>query len=350
MSHPKTILICPLNWGLGHATRCAPIIQKLIDQQHKVLIAAAGESFNWLQHQFPGQTMIEMPNLNIQYSSILPQNWVIASQFVKLKRHQAQNKKYIDALVEEHTIDVIISDNCFGCYHKDVFSIYMTHQLNIQGFGSNLANTWHQREMNNYNFWWIVDSLNEKDTLAHNLVVADFTFDINSTKIGLLSHLELTPTFSFPEYNYEVLVILSGPEPQRTVLLENAMKLGRTIKGKIAICGLLIPEKIEVETNMTLFPKLNTEELYALIQQAQHLIMRSGYSSLMDLSCIGREAWVIPTPGQSEQEYLHNKCEVLSSDKKKSLEQIALKVFPNLKRFKPKPYKNLIPDITHYRL
>jgi len=64
----KTILIAPLDWGLGHATRCIPVIRTLINMGNTVIIATSGKQKSLLQTEFPELKIIELNGYNVHYT------------------------------------------------------------------------------------------------------------------------------------------------------------------------------------------------------------------------------------------------------------------------------------------
>jgi UDP:flavonoid glycosyltransferase YjiC (YdhE family) len=64
----KTILIAPLNWGLGHATRCIPIIKALQENNYIPIIASDGIALELLQKEFPYVQTLKLPSYKIEYA------------------------------------------------------------------------------------------------------------------------------------------------------------------------------------------------------------------------------------------------------------------------------------------
>ncbi|NBP69699.1 MAG: glycosyltransferase, partial [Cytophagia bacterium] len=128
----KRILITPLDWGLGHATRCIPIIKELLHQNHQVMIASSGLALNLLKEEFPQLTFFQLPSYKATYARWLPLMlkvfWQSPFFFFVIRKEHAIVKQ----LVKDHRIDVVISDNRYGCYAKATKSIFITHQLTIQ--------------------------------------------------------------------------------------------------------------------------------------------------------------------------------------------------------------------------
>ena len=64
----KKIIVAPLNWGLGHATRCIPIINGLLENGFEPIIASDGVALELLKKEFPKLISFELPSYNIKYA------------------------------------------------------------------------------------------------------------------------------------------------------------------------------------------------------------------------------------------------------------------------------------------
>ena len=303
MLKKQTILVAPLHWGLGHATRCIPIISALLKSNFDVLLASDGAALKLLQLEFPDLEYIKLPSYHIKY----PKNgryfkWKLLLELPRIQKVISEEKKIIKTLVLEGKIDGIISDNRFGVYNKKIPSVFLTHQLNVlSGTTSLISSKIHQRIIKKFDACWVPDEdtaiMNLSGKLGH---MKRQIFPV--TYIGILSRMR---KIDIPIKN-EILVILSGPEPQRT-LFENQLKelFVKSEKSILMVQGIVEKEqKWSKWGNVKLVNYLKSEELEAEINASDIIISRSGYSSLMDLTAIGKKAFFIPTPGQYEQEYL----------------------------------------------
>lgn len=305
----KTILICPLNWGLGHATRCVPIINALNKQGHKVIVAADKAPLAFLQKTFPDLEFIEFPGFNPIYSRSNSQVLKMISSIPSALRHFRRDHKTLESIVKNNHIDIVISDNRFGCWSKEVHSVFITHQLHIQTpvfwrWATPIVSLFNNSYIKKYDEIWIPDNEHEP-SLAGKL-----SHPANNRKkvsyIGYLSRFKHDNQDIIEKTN-KYLVILSGPEPQRTILENKVLDQARKIKDNVLIlrakpdtCDLLedIPE------NVSIFNHVDDEMFVRLVNSAEVIICRGGYSSLMDLVRMDRTAYLVPTPGQTEQEYL----------------------------------------------
>lgn len=308
MKSKKNILVCPLNWGLGHATRCVPIIRTLLELGHNPIIAADKAPLIFLQKEFPDLKFIKLPGFEPYYSKGDSQVFKLLSSIPNALINFKKEHKVIEKLVEEYNIDIIISDNRFGCWSKKVHSIYITHQLHIQvpkylKWTSPIINLLHKNYINKYDELWIPDVKDEPSLSGDLSHPADIK--IKTTYIGFLSRFssEIKDDIKVIEH----LVILSGPEPQRTILEDIIIKQAKEITGTVVILRAK-PDQEELPKNtphnVFFFNHADDKTFTDLVARAKNIICRGGYSSLMDLIKINRNAYLVPTPGQTEQEYL----------------------------------------------
>lgn len=301
----KRILIAPLNWGLGHATRCIPIIEALENHDFEPIIASDGIALALLQKEFPHLQALELPSYNIEYA----QNgenfkWKLFKQIPRMFAAVRAERKIIQQWVNERQLDGIISDNRLGIHSAKVPSVFITHQLNVlTGNTSWLTTKIHHYFIKKFTECWVPDTA-EKPNLSGKLGhLKDNTLNIKH--IGPLSRLRKKPT----DQIYDLMVLLSGPEPQRT-LLETKLKdeLKNFDGNVIFIRGVVEAEqKITQRFNVTCYNFMNSTELELAFNQSKMVLSRSGYTTIMDLAKLGKKAFFIPTPGQYEQEYLAKK-------------------------------------------
>ena len=109
----------------------------------------------------------------------------------------------------------------------------------------------------------------------------------------------------------DYLISLSGPEPQRSILEQVLLDQLSYLNGKIVMTlGKTEIESQQILDNITTYSFLTKSQREILLNKANMVIARSGYSTIMDLGVIHTKGLLIPTPGQIEQEYLgkyHNK-------------------------------------------
>lgn len=310
----KRVLVAPLDWGLGHTTRCIPVIQELLHQDFTVLLVAEGNSANLLGKEFPSLTILSLKGYQISYSNTKAFFKVkLFSQIPKISKAIKQEHTWLKQIIEEYQIDIVVSDNRYGLYNTKIKSIFITHQLAIEtgnAFTNWLVQKLNYRQTNKFDQCWIPD--NEGPFEFAGKLSHPKEMPVNLTKyIGILSRFKKETA----EKNIDLLVLISGPEPQRTAL-ENMMLLQMK---KVSLKMVLVRglpgasnKIINTNKNLQIFDHLSATELNKLIQSSKIVIARSGYSTIMDLITLQQKAILIPTPGQTEQEYL---AEYLASKK-----------------------------------
>ena len=308
MTSKKNVLIAPLDWGLGHATRCIPVITEFLTLGANVIISGSGNSLLLLKKEFPQLTAIELPGYNVSYSQDANMLWAMLKQAPKIFMAIAKEKNAVKKIVERHNIDIIISDNRYGLRHQKTKNIFITHQLNIQvpdsmAFLHSFVNRINAGYINRFHECWIPDA-NDGFKLS-GVLSCSKNISVPVNFIGPLSRFNKSVAKK-QDYLYPIMVILSGPEPQRTIvegkIIDQLFKLNAAalvIRGRPADTQELKSRgMIDFRNHAT------TAEILSSISADTVFISRSGYSTLMDLSVLGNKAILIPTPGQTEQEYL----------------------------------------------
>jgi uncharacterized protein (TIGR00661 family) len=305
------ILICPLDWGLGHATRCVPIIRQLLAFPCRVYIAGQGRSLDFLKTEFPDCQFINLPSYRFIYSrkGSMSLAMLLSSPHILygiLREHFALKK-----IIRQFGIHGLISDNRFGLWNKNIPCVYMTHQVRIKtnsskSFLEPILFKVHKYFIRKYDFLWIPDFESEP-SLAGELSHL-FDDSIQPHYIGPLSRF--TGSEKDHETNesdrVEILAIVSGPEPQRSIFEAMITEQAAMVQAKIILLRGIPGEKVEpiVKDNLTIYAHVESNRLKSLIEKAGIVLCRPGYSSIMDLAVMGKKAFFVPTPGQTEQEYL----------------------------------------------
>jgi len=303
-SSPKRILVAPLDWGLGHATRCIPIIRELIRRKAEIFIASSGHALILLRQEFPDLIFFELPAYRMHYSKRLPFSVNLFLQAPKFFKAEKLEHDQITKVVEEHKVDLIISDSRVGCWSNSVPSVFITHQVNLQmplllKWLSPAVNRLNHRWINRFTHCWIPDEL--ENPISGKL---SSTQSINARFIGILSRFKQLAGI---EKKYNLLVLLSGPEPQRTVLEEILLKQLMNFSSNVFFVRGLPGENHLAQhnnRNVSFANHLPSDELNNIIEESELIICRSGYSTVMDMARLAKKVIFIPTPGQTEQEYL----------------------------------------------
>ena len=296
------ILVAPLNWGLGHATRCIPIINSLTEEGFDPVIASDGAALNLLKAEFPYLEHYQLPSYNITYSKKSSHlKWKLFQQTPHIFKTIAKERKTTTALVKELNISGIISDNRWGVISSFVPSAFMTHQLKVLSGSATFFSTKIQHHyIKQFDECWIPDAEDEPN-LSGKMGHGEKP-PVPLKYLGILSRF----TKETPPPLYDVLVVLSGPEPQRE-MLENIIfsELKKSEYKVILVRGVFEKEQEKVTTNnICCYNFLTSSELEFYLNRSRIVICRAGYTGIMDLVKLKKKAILIPTPGQYEQEYL----------------------------------------------
>ncbi len=332
MAPGKNILISPLDWGLGHTTRCIPLAKTLQDRGHKIFFAVNETQKTLLKDELSNVEYIHHEGYNVKY----PNNgWMAIKMLLEspkiLNRIKSENQE-LEAILNHHPIDFVISDNRFGFHTNKVPCAYITHQINIQA-PSIIEPTIYKRHLkyiNQFNHCWIPD-FKKHPGLGGNL--SHKNTPENAHFIGPLTRFRETKNET--PHTYEYLAIISGPEPQRSNFEKILIKELSLSNAKCAIIAGTPNRKHDLNKheNIDYYHHLNTTDFASLAQHSRNIICRPGYSSIMDLNTLKKPVFFIPTPGQTEQEYLAKLYEKKGIDWCKQndfkLENCKFSVFPN---------------------
>lgn len=305
MKIKRRILVAPLNWGLGHATRCIPIINALIAKGFEPVLASDGMALALLQQEFPNLEHIELPGYNVKYAKKGRDfKLKLISEIPKIQQAISAEKKVTKALIKQYKINGIISDSRFGVYSKNVPSVFITHQLKVlSGSTTWLSSKINKNIINRFDACWVPD-FSEHPNLSGKLG-HDIKLKLPIRYIGPLSRLEKKHL----KQKYHILVLLSGPEPQRSMLEKILLNALESFNGSVLLIRGLIEteQKTEQKNNIHICNFMTSDALEIAINESDIIISRSGYTTIMDLAKLGKKAFFIPTPGQFEQQYLAEK-------------------------------------------
>ena len=309
MSFTKSprILIAPLDWGLGHAARCIPVIKEFIHQEAEVIVYGSPHVLNYLKKHFPNLEQIRSNEQEIQYAKHLPAWLKILLQTNKISKNIKLEYTNLQSLIKTRQIDGVISDNRYGCYSKSISCVLITHQLNprvprafafLRKLIQHKVTVW----TSHFDEIWIPD-LPGSHSLSADLSIAT-SKNSKHKHIGILSRFTSDQIVHNTRNGY--LAIISGPEPQRTIFFQELLRIEKSLSLRMTFIIDKISNKVSSDemNNIRILVQPNDNEFLQEISNAQHIVCRSGYSSLMDLIRLKRTALFIPTPGQTEQEYL----------------------------------------------
>lgn len=284
---------------MGHATRCVPVIKTLLSNGNTVIIGTTSLTEKIFKEEFPELERLQLPEYDISYSSVLPLWLKLGTQYPKILNAIKQEHELLETYILEKKIDIVVSDNRYGLYSKDAHSIIICHQLNLKTpIFEKWSNSTHVELLRKFNEVWVPDYEEKDKKLSGEL--SENVFGLNCKYIGPLSRLQKVKT----EIKYDYLFLLSGPEPTQTDLLKSVIDKLKDYKGKaVIVSSSSISSDLQENIILIKLPKAN--ELSEIIAASKTVICRSGYSTLMDMHALGKkELILIPTPGQTEQEYL----------------------------------------------
>ncbi len=300
------VLVAPLDWGLGHATRCIPLIHALEAGGCEVLLAADGSIEALLRAEFPHLKILPLKGYHINYGKT---GWELVAKLLMqvpaIIEAMDEEHEWLKVAVREHRIDAVISDNRYGLYHEETTSVFITHQLLVKTTLGNAADELlqklHYQYINAFTECWVPD-LPTGPGLAADLSHPKKLPEIPVHYLGPLSRLK---GGSASETKH-LLVLLSGPEPQRTLLEESLLlQLERYTDPVVFLRGRPGGSELPaVPSNIQILNHLPAQALEHVMREAHLVVSRCGYSTVMDLLIMGKRSILVPTPGQTEQEYL----------------------------------------------
>lgn len=304
----KRVLICPLGWGLGHASRDIPIIEHFLNRGSEVLVAGDKQQVSLLTQRFSGIKTILFPSFKVKFSRGRSQLWPLARIAFLMPLFIIKEHFLLKRLVKEHHIDLVISDNRYGLWNRRIKTIFITHQLKIFfpqpfGFLEPIGELFVIFFVKKFDECWVPD-FSGKESLAGNLSHPLKT-GRNVYYIGILSRFS-NYKVSQADVAYDLVGIASGPSPQREMFIDEIAKLSRTHSLKT----LIIKGEPEVGTaiyeidGIEFVGHLEDFRFASIVKYSKRVICRAGYSSIMDMIALGISPIIVPTPGQTEQEYL----------------------------------------------
>lgn len=300
----KTIFISALDWGLGHATRCVTIIKSL-QKNNTIIIGVTPLTQTIFDEEFPELQKIEVPAYNIRYSKKMPISLKLFLDAPKILNTIKKENKLLEELITKHKIDVVISDNRFGLHSKNAHCIFITHQLFLKtSVATKFAQNINKKYILNFDEVWVPDGEDESKSLSGDLSHG-IHFHKNVKYIGVLSRLQKNNT---TEKIYDYLFLISGPEPQQGIFAN--LLIQKTLDYPNLKFAMVCPSRLKNEAkNLVIFVSPTAKQLSQVIEKSKKIICRSGYSTLMDLQKLQidfKNVILVPTPSQTEQEYLTN--------------------------------------------
>ncbi len=298
----KRVIIAPLAWGLGHATRCIPVVRELLKLKGAVWAVLTPPQKALYEPEFGSDIQyipLEEPPIDYEQSFML----AMVRQLPKFSSQMRRENSLAEWLTNKLQPDLIISDNRYGFRSVNVPSVIISHQLQLRaGLLSSPVNSLVHTFLKRFDAVWVPDVEgipNLSGMLSHGRKPVQTIY-----YPGPLSRMN--PVVMESKTQYDWTALLSGPEPQRThfenLIVDAAEKLNLTVA--IVAGQPEGGESPEITGTITRFPHLNDADLLKLIAASKGIVCRSGYSTLCDLAAMQRKALLVPTPGQTEQIYL----------------------------------------------
>lgn len=288
----ETVLYGCLNWGSGHIARSVPLMQQLIAQGNKLVLWCTSEQRKIAEIYGIQAQFVEEDFFTFRFRGDGNFTREMLRNILGFRRAVLQQRRLTEIMVKQFGITAIVSDHCYGLVHTSVPSFFVTHQVKLPGKSGGLAQVVHRKWMNRFQTIWIMDDANNR--LAGALS-ADHP---KGCYIGHYSRFSGKSSFN----GGGLVAIISGPEPYAQQLFQLIVQQSEEQQIPITIISprtyvQSIPENIRVITD-------NWLAADDAIRSADNLLSRNGYSTLMDLLFLEKQAILIPTKGQTEQEYL----------------------------------------------
>ena len=297
-------LLTVLDWGLGHASRSLALARQLEATGERLSWASSGPAADMLRRELAGTEVHELPGYRVRYRTN-NMVWNVARQSLHWARTIAAERRETARLVDRLGVGRIVSDSRFGCYHRDVESIFLTHQLHpITNFGP--ANRVYEWQLRHFDRFWVPDGA------GHDRLSGKLSSPAGYGEVEYLGQLSRLVPVADAE-PFDLLVLLSGPEPMRTrledIILPQLRDLALTYR---IVRGLPAhgPPAPHTDLKGSAYDYADTALLSRLLSGCRYVVARSGYSTLMDVRRFGKPAILVPTPGQTEQAYLARRAQL----------------------------------------
>ena len=351
----KKVLIAPLDWGLGHATRCIPVITAFIELGYHVTIATEGAHEIILREAFPGLTFLRLKGYGIRYSKKAAGfTFKMILQIPRILYNIFREFWWLYKTNRHQQFDLIVSDNRLGFFHLNTPSVFITHQLNLQtpfSWSTKLLQwiqyTWFKLF---YAMIWIPDMEGDQNLsgiLGNPILKPSVPVWYMNCLSRLKAYASVTVEGHQPTHLF--LGIVSGPEPQRSIFQEILWVEGNGLRQPFKLIAGTAgqPNNQAISAVGSIVPHLDGPDMVKAIENAKYIISRGGYTSLMELIPLNKPLILIPTPGQTEQEYLAKRWQekgwAIAYDQSTFHLETALKDAANFK-YQPIPFKSFTKE------
>lgn len=316
------VLLAPLDWGLGHATRSLTLAHALEASGHEVCIASCGGALNLLRQALPGRAYWELPDYRIDYPKS-SRGFAISlmRQAPKILAAIREEQAWVNKHAKQAGFDALISDGRYGIWHPDLPSIFVTHQLALlppehiplRNLVMTVAEALNRRNLRRFTEVWVPDLAQApglSGRLGHPHRIGPQVRYIGPLNRFAWEAKEASTSAQSASTTLDWLAIVSGPEPQRTLFETELRRQLESLPGtRVLVQGLPALKSLSVSTPtpnaLTIWPHLPGELLLPLMHQAKAIVSRAGYTTIMELACLDiKPVLMVATPGQPEQEHL----------------------------------------------
>lgn len=305
----KKILVAPLDWGLGHAARSVPLI-KVLCSKNDVIIACGPSAYGFLQKELPDLEIIKIDDWRIRYPKHKINFFTILGWIPVMLRNSIHEHRFVKRIIRSRGIDCIVSDNRYGLLYKGLECYIITHQVYPKmprgfGFLENFGGWMFKKYLSRFNKVLIPD-FERGDNLSGSLAADRDLPPEKFVRIGILSRFNYSQAGTPAFHQIPVLVLMSGQENQRTVLENKIIAALDGLELNVLFVRGVGESRPTINNtkNITFRNLLSGNELRDALMAAELIICRAGYSTLCDVVALKKRAVIIPTPGQTEQEYL----------------------------------------------
>ncbi len=298
-----------MDWGLGHATRVVPVIDILLAKKVRVILGADNKPLEFLRARFPQCEWVKLPGYEPFYQKRGLLALKVTADLPKMFVESRKAHDLLEKLIDKRHVDAVISDNRYELWSENIPTVFMTHQLQIMTQGILAATQSGIRKIlygfiEKHDEAWIPDFKGEPNLSAKLSHVKKLP-ELPVFYIGPLSRFQKLKNIQPAQEGPDLICIMSGPEPQRSMLEEIIVKQAlKTSFKTLVLSGKPGEETKFKKKNVEIRSHVSDKEMVALIKSAKFVVSRSGYTTVMDLATLGKNAVFIPTPQQPEQEYL----------------------------------------------
>lgn len=304
------ILFAVQDWGLGHATRDLILIRALLDEGHSVTVLSYGYAMQLLRSELGDRCRyrtlgdIAKPFSRRAFWSQARMVLSVPRNLLTVRRERA----FVHELWQRDRFDRIVSDNRFGVWLPDVPTYHLTHSLR-QIAPRRFRPLETLMEAGQRALLAGCRKILIPDQEAGGGLAGDLCHDPScrwgNGRVEYLGILSSLSRRAVPQ-DVDYFISISGPEPQRSIFERIVLAQAPQLEGRVVVAlgRAGAPDSVLEGGRIAVHGYLNRSRQEEMMNRARLVVSRSGYTTLMELAELGRRALVVPTPGQTEQEYL----------------------------------------------